>query len=299
MLLPIHQPFDLHSTLFSGQAFRWRPNGDWSEGIVFNNVVRLRHVEGGIEFLSAPDDEAALESLIRDYLGLDRDIEGVYGSLELDDRLTASIARYKGMRILRQDPWECLVSFLMAQASNIPRITKNVEDICKTFGRPIEVSARAEPFGGAQDRPVEARPHGFPTPSELARATVDALWDLRLGYRARFISAAAQAVDSGKVDLMALREDPYEAALDTLMSLDGVGDKVANCVLLFSLDKMEAFPVDVWIERALQEWYLNGKGQKLTRPKMRLWAHDYFGVYAGYANHYLFHDRRLQGKTSS
>ena len=287
MLLPIDQPFDLHSTLLSGQAFRWRADGDWCEGVVFNNIVRLRNVDGGVEVHSAPDDEAALEPLIRDYLGLDRDMEHVYASISLDDRLAASIKRYKGMRILRQDPWECLVSFLLAQASNIPRITKNVEDICKTFGRAIEGSGRPEPVEG----------HAFPTPSELARASVDELWDLRLGYRARYIASAARAVDSGTVDLMALREDPYDAALETLTSLEGVGDKVANCVMLFSLDKLEAFPVDVWIERALQEWYLNGKGQKLTRPKMRLWARDYFGPYAGYANHYLFHDRRLQGRS--
>ena len=125
------------------------------------------------------------------------------------------------------------------------------------------------------------------------------LRDLRLGYRAEYIVSAARAVADGKLDLMALREDSYEAALETLLSLDGVGDKVANCILLFSLDKLEAFPVDVWIERALQEWYLDGAGQKLSRKNMRLWARDYFGPYAGYANHYLFHDRRLQGKTSS
>ena len=295
MLLLTNQSFDLHSSLFSGQAFRWRTEGDWCQGVVFSNVVRLRHVEAGVEFHCTPNDEAELEPLIRDYLGLDRDIEDVYTSISTDDRLAAIIDRYRGMRILRQDPWECLITFLLAQASNIPRITRNVEDICTTLGRRIATSAVKPPEATSIDCIEIFKAHAFPTPSELAGAGVDALWDLRLGYRARYIDSAARAVDSGNLDLMALREQHYWAALETLMSLDGVGDKVANCVLLFSLDKPEAFPVDVWIGRALHEWYLKDKGQKLRRSKMRLWARDYFGPYAGYANHYLFHDRRLRG----
>ena len=106
-----------------------------------------------------------------------------------------------------------------------------------------------------------------------------------------------QDVASGKVDLMPLLENSYEVALETLTSLAGVGDKVANCVLLFSLDKSEAFPVDVWIERALQDWYLDGT--KMSRKNMRPWASNHFGTYAGYANHYLFHDRRLKGRKAT
>ena len=99
------------------------------------------------------------------------------------------------------------------------------------------------------------------------------------------------------MDLFALREASYDDALDALALLPGVGDKVANCVLLFSLDRLEAFPVDVWIQRAVHEWYLVGAGKKRSSKDMRLWAQDYFGPYAGYANQYLFHRRRLQGKS--
>ncbi len=284
MLTLVRQPFELHSTLFSGQAFRWRLNGAWSEGVVFENFVRLRQSDKGIEFTSAPGDEGSLEPWLRDYLGLNHDMEHVYESIALDDRLKTAINNYPGMRILRQDPWECLISFLLAQASNIPRITRNIEDICQAFGRPIKIEARTC--------------YAFPNPGDLVNAGVQELKRLKLGYRAEYIYSAALAVEKGDLDLLALRGHTYEGALETLMLLNGVGDKVANCILLFSLDKPEAFPVDVWIERALQEWYLDPREQKLSRQKMRLWASSHFGPYAGYANHYLFHDRRQQGKTN-
>jgi N-glycosylase/DNA lyase len=282
VLITVDQPLDLASTLQSGQAFRWRRDAEWFEGVVFNNIVRMRQDGAGIEFTSAPDDEYFVRPLLRDYLALEIDLEGIYASMGADDRLEATIARYRGMRILRQDPWECLVSFICSSASNIPRIRKNVESICAAFGREVR----------AGDRVWST----FPTPQDLAEAGQERLRRLGVGYRAPFIANTARAIADGDVDLMALREAPYEEALSALTTLDGVGDKVANCVLLFSLDKTEAFPVDVWVERALQEWYLSGADKKLTRRNMRLWALDHFGPYAGYANQYLFHDRRLQGR---
>ena len=278
--MTVEQPLDLSSTLLSGQAFRWRADGGWFHGVVFGNIVKVRRVQGGLELLSAPDDERAIEPLLRAYLGLDTDLDRVYASLSADERLRAAIDRYTGMRVLRQDPWECLVSFICSSASNIPRITTNIESICTAFGRPIAM--------GGQVR------HAFPTPADLAEGGAAALRELGLGYRAEYIAATARVVAGGGIDLMALREDPYDEALAALIGLAGVGDKVANCALLFSLDKLDAFPIDVWIERALQEWYLDGR--KMSRMNMRVWAQERFGPYAGYANHYLFHDRRLRGR---
>ena len=280
MIMRIDQPLDLKSTLLSGQAFRWRREGPWFHGVAFGNIVKVRRVDGGIELMSAPDDERIVEPLLRDYLGLGVDLGSIYAAISVDERLTASIERHGGMRILRQDPWECLISFICSSASNIPRITRNVESICATFGRPIRMGGLVR--------------HAFPSPAELARGDAVTLRELGLGYRAEYISSTSRAVARGEIDLMPLREDSYDEALDALTALDGVGDKVANCVLLFSLDKPDAFPVDVWVERALQEWYLDGR--KLSLKSMRLWARDHFGPYAGYANHYLFHDRRLLGR---
>ena len=282
MLIAVDQPFDLDSTLGSGQAFRWHRNDGWSTGVVFGNVVSMRQIGLGVEFSSAPDAEAALRPLLADYLGLGADLESIYTAIGTDERMRAAIERYKGMRILRQDPWECLVSFMCSPASNIPRISKNVESICTAFGRPLRL--------GDQARCT------FPTPYELAEASEAQLLALGLGFRAGRVASAARAVAEGEIDLMPLREASYEEALSELVTLDGVGDKVANCVLLFSLDKLEAFPVDVWVDRALREWYLDGRGATPSRAKMRDWAQEHFGPYAGYANQYLFHDRRLQGR---
>ncbi len=277
-------PLDLQSTLFSGQAFRWRAEDGWFRGVVSGRAVRIRGTPEGVKIDAAQHGDGELAARLRDYLNLDVDIEGIYRAMSFDDRLRDAIERYRGMRVLRQDPWECLVSFICSSASNIPRIMGNIESICESFGAPIEGSPNGL--------------HAFPTPGALA---VDGaalrMRELGLGYRAEYIEATARSVAGGDVDLMSLREAPYETALEALVSLDGVGDKVANCVMLFSLDKPEAFPVDTWIDKAMREWYL--EGAKIPRTRMRLWAMEHFREYAGYANHYLFHDRRIRDSPAS
>ena len=271
-------PLDLQSTLFSGQAFRWRAEDGWFRGVVSGRAVRLRGAPEGVE-VDSRDEDGMLATRVRDYLSLDTDIEGIYRAMSFDDRLRDAISRYRGMRVLRQDPWECLVSFICSSASNIPRITGNIESICETFGAPVE--------GGSNGL------YAFPTPEALAAdGAARRMRELGLGYRAEYIEATARSVADGAVDLMALREAPYDTGLDALMSLDGVGDKVANCVMLFSLDKPDAFPVDTWSDKAMREWYL--EGASIPKTKMRLWAMERFRGYAGYANHYLFHDRRIR-----
>ena len=227
-------------------------------------------------------------------------LEGVIAALgpgvaaEAIAGVEAAIARFRGMRILRQDPWECLVSFICSSASNIPRISGNVEDLCSSFGQSLSMGDHVRST--------------FPSPRELAQAGEKRLRQLGLGFRAKYLAATATAIANGVPDLMTLREASYEEALEAVIALDGVGDKVANCVLLFSLDKLEAFPVDVWVNRALQEWYFDGrrplspnnrrkrKGGEISPKTARLWAQEHFGPYAGYANQYLFHDRRLRGR---
>ena len=279
----LDRPLDLENTLFSGQAFRWSRVGGWYRGVILGNVVRMRETGNGIEVVCCPDDAAGLWPLVSDYLGLDADLEQIYGSISVDSRIQAAIERYWGMRVLRQDPWECLMSFICTSASNIPRISKNIESICQAFGRRIPDTGR-EPA------------HAFPTPEELAGASEHEVRDLGLGYRAGYLVSTARMVAEGAIDLMALREASYEEALEALTVLDGVGDKVANCVLLLSLDKPEAFPVDTHVDQRLREWYVGGT--RLNRIKMRIWAQEYFGPHAGYANHYLFHDRRIQARSA-
>ena len=291
MLIPFTQPLDLTSTLESGQAFRWKREhaslpgyGQWYYGVIFSNLVKMRQSPRGIEFSCAPDGEPALAPLIRDFLRLDDDLDAIYRSISVDERVKSSIDRYRGMRLLRQEPWECLVSFICSSASNIPRISGNIEDVSRSYGLPVALGDHMR--------------WTFPAPAELAEASEEDFRRLGLGFRARHIVPVATTIASGAPDLFALREASYDEALEALIALPGVGDKVANCVLLFSLDKLNAFPVDVWIHRAIREWYPNGSNVDggTSRNTMRPWAQEYFGPYAGYANQYLFHNRRLQGR---
>ena len=279
MFLSIEQPFDLGASLESGQAFRWRRVGDWYYGVLFDSIVRVRQIDGGIDFATEPEDEETMAPKLWDYLGLDADLTPIYEGFATDDRLSDAVNRYAGMRILRQEPWECLVGFICSAYSNIKRISGNMEDLADAFGRPLSLDG--------QDRRT------FPRPDRLAEAGERRFRKMGLGYRAKYLAATARMVAEGEPDLLKLRQTPYDQALESLMELPGVGDKVANCVLLFSLDKPEAFPVDVWVQRVLNEWYFNGTGEKLSNLKMRHWAMERFGPYAGYANQYLFHDRRL------
>ena len=278
------QPLDLETTLFSGQVFRWRKRESWYEGVVFGQIVRVREVEGGMAFETADDDVDLTASRLRDYFSLDVDLAEVYSALSRDRGLRESLDRYRGMRVLRQEPWETTLSFLCAQNSNVLRITRNIEDMCRSFGRAMS-------FGGHTR-------HAYPTPEALAGAGEGALRDLGLGYRARYIASASERVSGGEIDLRALRNASYDGALDALMTLDGIGDKVANCIMLFCMDKPQAFPVDTHILQVLRERYPNAEEVHSSDiRRVRAWAQEYFAPYAGYANHYLFHSRRVEGRS--
>ncbi len=281
-------PMALAETLESGQAFRWRRVArdepeDHYEGVIFGNLVRVKQVGDNILFNSAPDPESAIRPLFEDYLGLNHDLESIYAEIRWDKRIGSAIDEYPGMRILRQDPWECLVAFICSANNNIPRISQNVEDISNTFGPDI--------LGADTNR------RAFPGPEAIVNAGESALRELRLGFRAKYIAATAERVANAEIDLFALREAPYNEALTTITTLAGVADKVGNCVLMMSMDKLEAFPVDVWIDRALREWYFSeSESGSMPRTRMREWAQRRFGRYAGYANQYLFQSRRMQGR---
>ncbi len=285
MLITHDGPYDLDASLHGGQAFRWRHIDDgWNEGVLFDNIVLLRQRPDGIEMVCGPEPEEKIAPLVRDYLALGPDMEQAHTALRHDDAMARAFEGCRGVRILRQEPWECLIGFIISSNSNIPRIASNVESLAETFGEAVDCGGRKRAT--------------FPSPEQLAAAGEPALRDLRLGYRAKFVAGTAEIVASGGLDLHSLRLAPYDDALEALIALPGVADKVANCVLLLSLDKPAAFPVDVWVRRAIEDWYLS-PGEKMTDKKMRLWAQDRFGEFAGYANQYLFHYRRLiDGETS-
>ncbi len=277
--LEVEQPLDLAASLESGQSHRWRREDGWYFGVVTGNLVKVRQTGGGIEFHSRPGFDAEVAPLLQNYLRLDDDITAIYDEIGQDPRVAAMIDRYPGLRLLRIDPWECLVSFICSANSNIPRIHLVVERMSESYGEPLAIDGHTR--------------HTFPTPPRLAEAGEMELRRLGLGFRAPYVDKAARVVSEGALSLEELVRVPYPDAKARLMECPGIGPKIADCIAVFSLEKLEAFPIDVWVRRALGEWYF--PGQKTPPDRVLLeWAQEHFGRYGGYAQQYLFHGRRLE-----
>ena len=252
---------DLSQTLDCGQCFRWTKQADGSfHGVVRGRAVRVL-LQGNTLVIDGADE--ADRALWRDYFDLDLDYGAVKRELCAIHPTLAEAARYAaGIRILGQEPFEALISFIISQNNNIKRITGIVSRLCENFGEPIGQG-----------------PFAFPTPERLADLSPDDLAPVRAGFRHRYMIDAAQKVVSGEVDLEALRTLPYEQARVELTKITGVGVKVADCVLLYGLHRLDSFPLDVWMKRAMAVLF----------PELDPSA---FGRYAGIAQQYIFHYSR-------
>ncbi len=279
MKLTIDQPFDLSSSLESGQSHRWVKSDSWYIGVVLGNLVKIRQIEDKIEWHSAPSSEEDILPLLKDYFRLDDDLNKIYEEITQDDRVSEMVAKFPGLRLLRQDPWECTIAFICSANSNIPRIHRVIENLSNTFGTQLELDGHIR--------------HSFPSPQELVVAGEQKLRELGLGFRAPYVDKATQLVNANQLDLQSLIQMPYELAKKCLMECPGIGPKIADCILVFSLEKMEAFPIDVWVRRALGDWYFPNQ-KTPSNQVLQSWAQNYFGSYGGYAQQYLFHGRRLQ-----
>ncbi len=289
MELAVEHPLDLEASLLGGQAHRWRRDGDsdesgsWFSGVLQGNFLRLRQLDPHrIEFHSAPRPEASVVPLLQRHFRLDDDLPAIQHEISRDWRVAEMVQQYPGLRVLRQEPWECLVAYICSANSNIQRIHQVMENMADAFGHRIELDGQAR--------------HSFPTPAELAEAGEAELRRLGLGFRAPYVDRATREALEGTLDLNALVKMPYLPAKERLMECYGIGSKIADCIAVFSLEKLEAFPIDVWVRRALGEWYFPGEKPPPDR-EMLAWARNHFGRYAGYAQQYLFHGRRLQKRT--
>ena len=261
--------FNLAATVESGQIFRWEavPGGyRIAHGNAFFEVVqkgdKLRF--GGI----SRKQLSAFFRLDEDHVAMVRRID--------DPTLRQAVELHYGLRLIRQDPWECSIGFLCSQMSNVKRIMQNMQFFSSRFGE-RRVNVVGEHYT-------------FPDPALLGDSRK--LKGARLGYRAKYIAAASRMLTD---DFFAeLRRLPYLEAKQRLMGVPGVGEKVADCILLYSLEKMEAFPVDVWVKRVMEERYFGGK--QTTEKSIRAFAAEKWGNDAGYAQQYLFHWRRMVGK---
>jgi N-glycosylase/DNA lyase len=266
---------NLDATLSSGQAFSWRrtPTGHWSGWIdghpclVWMQGDALRAVGPGLT-----------RDAVNAYFGLDLPMEEILASFPSDPWLDKARAFAPGLRILRQDPWETLCNFICSSLKQITQIEQINHDLRHAFG---------EKFG--DDR------HTFPTAARLAQTTEAQLRACRLGFRARHLHVAAQQIASSEISLVKLATLPTPEALEQLVRLRGVGEKVANCVLLFAYGRAEAFPIDVWVERVLRQLYFKGN-PRVQHEKLRAFARSHFGPYRGYAQQFLFHWIRTDPK---
>lgn len=215
------------------------------------------------------------------YLRLDDDLPQILAHINRDRTIAKAIEELRGLRLVRQDPWECLISFICATYANIPRIKKIIENLSRSFGE--KIAYRDSVF------------YAFPSRESLARATLRELKEHGLGFRARYVLKTAHMLH-GNFSLEELRMMSYEDARKRLLALAGVGPKVADCVLLFSFDKLEAFPVDVWISRIVLEHYASRfpTARLKAYKKISDFGRAYFGEYAGYAQEYLYHYYRLR-----
>ena len=255
---------DLGETLDCGQSFRWRDNGDGSfTGVAYEKLVTVSMQNGDLHIENTTEQD--FEKIWRNYFDLDLDYDSIRSSIgEIHPVLKEASAYAPGIRILRQEPWEALCTFIISQNNNIKRIKGIVDRLCTTFGNKI----------GDTDF------YTFPKPEILAELTPDDLAPLRAGFRNKYIIDASRKVASGEVDLEKCRNVPYDEARAELCKIKGVGNKVADCTLLFGMHRIEAFPIDVWMRRAMEKLFPNMTGED-------------FGEYAGIAQQYIFHYARM------
>lgn len=253
--------FDLKNTIESGQFFRFEKLGEWYYCYERYSVLRLKQENNKI-FVDGDKNHAL------NLLGLTADYNKILAFLLQDTTLQPIIKKYKGLRIMNRDPWETLVSFQCSIMSNIPKIKKNMALLSAEFGQKIETPHQF---------------HAFPNPGELNDEK--RIRKCATGFRAKYIFGANKMVND--TFFAKLKKMKYEYAKEKLVELPGVADKVADCICLFSLGKTEAFPVDVWIERVMQEIYFDG--EKVKPKVIRQFAHDRWGEHAGYAQQFLYH----------
>lgn len=275
-VVPCDADFSLRDTLKSGQIFHWEP-------LVLAGVEGFAGCIGtGPPAFAAQDESGIVRTLAGDsgrvarYLGLDHSIAAVRASFpDKDTVLREAVAYCPGIRVARQPLWECLATFITSSLKQVAHIRAISLTLRERYGERHEFAGRSF--------------FAYPTPGVLAATGEEALRGCALGYRARSLHLAAQAVASGEIDLTAVEAEPsLVVARAELLRLHGVGEKIANCALLFGAGRWDAFPIDVWVERILRQLYR----KRVRGARLQAWAEAHFGPHAGYAQQYLFHFAR-------
>ena len=261
---------DIDNSINSGQVFLWEKQGsDWY-GIDGQDVLKINK-NGVIK---------SIRNLKTDFFRKNDNIEEIIKSISKDKTVKKAVKEYEGLRLFRQDPFQCLISFIISSNSNIQKIKNSLEKITKKFGKKVKIQNK-EFFL-------------FPEPEKMAKATIDEIKSCGVGYRAPFIKEAAKMVILKKIDFEYLKKCDYHEAKKNICLVPGIGNKVADCIMLFSLNKLESFPLDTWMIKILEKYYSKEfkiETKTITQKQYEL-LHEkivnYFGPYCGYAQQYLF-----------
>ncbi len=261
---------NVENSINSGQVFLWKKNGDYWDGVNGQDVLRV-HKNGIIK---------SYQNLKIDFFRKNDNLDDIIKSISKDKTVRKAVKKYLGLRILKQDPFQCLISFIISSNSNIQKIKTSLENISKKFGEKIEFENQ-EFFL-------------FPKPGKLGKASINEIRSCGVGYRAKFIKEAANMIFSKEIDFDSLKKSNYFETKKNICSIPGVGNKVADCIMLFSLNKLEAFPLDRWMIRILEKYYFNEfhlETKTITEKQYSI-LHEkivnHFGPYAGYAQQFLF-----------
>ena len=265
-----HYKIDLENTINSGQVFLWKENsGNWY-GINGQDILKI-NTSRKIKTFSKNKTDFFREK---------DNVEEILKSISKDKVTRVAVLKYNGLRLIRQDPFQCLISFIVSSNSNIQKIKNTLENLCIDFGKKVS-------FEGFEF-------FLFPEPKVLAKASLQEIKECGPGYRSEFIINASQMIQDNKVDFEHLKNCQYQEAKKLIMEIPGIGNKVADCILLFSLEKLDAFPLDRWMIRILEKYYQNifEISTKTITDKQYNLLHEkitkYFGPYSGYAQQFLF-----------
>ena len=273
--------FELSHIFDCGQCFRWNKQDDGSyTGVFKGNVLNVQKVDNAIVFKGICNGN--IQEVVTDYFDLNRDYEQIKKTLsKIDSNVSNSIKYGEGIRILNQDLWETIISFIISANNNIPRIKGIIERLSKKYGNEIEWNGSTY--------------YTFPTPEQLQDVTVEEYRNLGLGFRDIRLYETTHMILEKKVDLEELQEEPDTLKVrEQLLTLSGVGPKVADCILLFStLKRFEVFPIDVWVRRVMNELYIKNEDEtKVNKKQIEKIAQEKFGNLAGIAQQYLFYWKR-------
>lgn len=261
---------NVENSINSGQVFLWRKNEYYWYGINGQDVLKISN-SGSIK---------SHQNIKTDFFRKKDNMKEIIKSISKDNTTRKAMKKYLGLRLLEQDPFQCLISFIVSSNSNIKKIKVNLENLCKKFGKRIEFDKQKFFL--------------FPKPESIAHASLNEILKCGVGYRAKFIKEAANMIFSKEIDFESLKKYNYFETKESICSIPGVGNKVADCIMLFSLNKLEAFPLDRWMIRILKKYYFKEfqLATKTITEKQYDILHkkivNHFGPYAGYAQQFLF-----------